>query len=190
MQVVASDDDFGKNAMLSYSINPATQNFAIDSNTGIISAKSVLDRENIDSYTFRVLAKDNGFPPLTGTATVILNIADLNDNPPIFSANSYEFYAMKSVRIGTIIGHVTAYDSDANDNGKFSLSLSFPKNITPVPFDITSSGIITADRTLERETQSEYRFNIMAIDHGQPQRQSLASVTVHVIDNNIQTLIG
>lgn len=190
IRVLASDSDAGSNARLSYFIYPETQNFAIDSNTGIVTAKSVFDREVINLFSFRVFAKDNGLTPLTGSATVIVNINDINDNPPVFSKNSYEFQLMKSVPIGKVIGHVTAYDADTGDNANVSLSLSVSKNISTVPFEISSDGIIRTVKTLERETESKYSFRVMAIDHGQPRMQSFASVTVHVLDGVGQTLIG
>ena len=50
-----------------------------------------LDREKLDRYTIKVVAEDNGSPKkLSSTATVLLNVDDVNDNPPVFDRPTYE----------------------------------------------------------------------------------------------------
>ncbi|XP_053561742.1 cadherin-like protein 26 [Bombina bombina] len=59
---------------------------SIDENTGVITSKAVLDRESEfvlnSKYIVKVLAIDDGVPPMTGTATLIINLKDENDNVP------------------------------------------------------------------------------------------------------------
>ena len=42
----------------------------------------------------QVLAVDHGVPPLTSTATVVVNVIDYNDNPPMFSQLTYRAKGM------------------------------------------------------------------------------------------------
>lgn len=62
-QVQATDCDSDYNAMLSYSITEGSGNglFVINSETGVISANQVLDRESVASYEMVVSATDTGW---------------------------------------------------------------------------------------------------------------------------------
>lgn len=40
-------------------------------------------------YTVLVVASDNGVPPLSSSATINIDISDVNDNPPLFSQANY-----------------------------------------------------------------------------------------------------
>ena len=60
-----------------------TKYFTIDKKDGTIRTLFDLDREQIDSHSFTVVAVDSSeFYPLTGSATVSINILDKNDNTP------------------------------------------------------------------------------------------------------------
>lgn len=65
--------------------------------SGEISVVSEIDRENLPpalapgTASVVLLAVDNGTPqPNTGTATVNINITDVNDNKPQFAENYFE----------------------------------------------------------------------------------------------------
>uniref|UniRef100_A0A8C9KYG8 Cadherin-1 n=1 Tax=Phocoena sinus TaxID=42100 RepID=A0A8C9KYG8_PHOSS len=60
----------------------------INPDTGAISTRAELDRENVDhvknsTYTALIIATDDGSPPATGTGTLLLFLDDVNDNGPI-----------------------------------------------------------------------------------------------------------
>ncbi|KAJ3603385.1 hypothetical protein NHX12_031127 [Muraenolepis orangiensis] len=52
---------------------------------GMVSVQKSLDYEDSDRYSFVVEAVDQGYPPLTGTATVHVDIQDVNDNYPVIT---------------------------------------------------------------------------------------------------------
>ena len=60
--------------------------FVIDPKTGEISTNGTLDLEMIESYSFPVFVSDTGVPVYTSSATVFINVLDVNDNPPQFAA--------------------------------------------------------------------------------------------------------
>ncbi|XP_029020837.1 protocadherin-12 isoform X2 [Betta splendens] len=58
------------------------QSFSIHPSSGVISIQRPLDYEESHTYSFVVEAIDHGHPPLSSTATVQVNIEDVNDNTP------------------------------------------------------------------------------------------------------------
>lgn len=93
VQVIAYDRDDGNNSVISYSlldtVNSHTQWFQIDEHTGLITTRMRVDCEVESVPQLKVLAKDNGIPSLSSTATVLVTIFDINDNEPIFDQSYY-----------------------------------------------------------------------------------------------------
>ena len=63
--------------------------------SGTISLNGSVDRELLDNtdgqITQIVMATDKGTPPLTGTAEVIIEVKDVNDNCPYFTEEGQHF---------------------------------------------------------------------------------------------------
>ena len=97
--VQATDADTGPNALLTYSIADAVaQNvFEIDSATGAVRTKVVLDREVRSFYQFTVSVHDSGSPSLTAESgvTVVVYVDDINDTPPAFSQQVCYLYRVQ-----------------------------------------------------------------------------------------------
>ncbi|XP_055588867.1 protein dachsous-like [Uranotaenia lowii] len=93
IQVTAIDKDEGNNSAIAYSLldTPDTHSqwFQIDSNSGLITTRAHIDCETDPVPQLVVVAKDNGFPPLSSTGTVLVTIHDVNDNEPIFDQSFY-----------------------------------------------------------------------------------------------------
>ena len=90
--IVASDRDSGNNARLTFTIKAGSGDlgkFQIDSSTGLVSAKTKLDREAQASYSFDVKVSDNGRPSLYVDVKVFVTVKDINDNSPIFGKAHY-----------------------------------------------------------------------------------------------------
>ena len=67
----------------------AAGSFTLDPDTGELTTKKSLDREETSFYEFVVLAVDMGSPQLSASATVAVYIHDLNDHPPVFVQELY-----------------------------------------------------------------------------------------------------
>uniref|UniRef100_A0A8C0E1R0 Cadherin-1 n=1 Tax=Balaenoptera musculus TaxID=9771 RepID=A0A8C0E1R0_BALMU len=68
----------------------------INPDTGAISTRAELDRENVEhvknsTYMALIIATDNGSPPATGTGTLLLFLDDVNDNGPIPEPRNMNF---------------------------------------------------------------------------------------------------
>lgn len=88
LKVEAHDVDLDLSGRVSYYIRNATQAdgnayFSVHPTSGVIRALHPFDYETSSSYSFIVEAVDQGHPPLSGTATVQIEIRDVNDNYPV-----------------------------------------------------------------------------------------------------------
>ena len=106
------------NRKFSYSLDRKSEGsheFTIDQ-SGRLYNLEPLDRELKDKYILRIFATDQGYPPLTGIATLNLELIDVNDNHPIF-ADSYSPVLMENTRQGGFVVRVKAKDLDDPTNG-------------------------------------------------------------------------
>ena len=203
VQVNASDGDSGDNARLTYSIlrqgglddaatgtgNAGTTGsgvrwFRIDPDTGVISTNGVLDYESMHKARLEVVAVDHGDPPRSSTAAVVVNIVDVNDEPPLFYLTSYSFSLNENSPANSELGAVLATDKDSEpfNDIMYILSTGDPDS---EPFEVDSqTGMITTKRVLDREYKPSYNLMIFAGNPGYPKMTSSVQVTVLITDIN------
>lgn len=87
--VYAEDLDDGPNGEFHFTLIGDQTAFTIDQYTGWITTLSILDKEAIRKCTLTIVVTDSGSPSLTSTSYLHINIIDYNDNPPMFSQESY-----------------------------------------------------------------------------------------------------
>uniref|UniRef100_A0A8C2U2H3 Protocadherin 11 X-linked n=1 Tax=Coturnix japonica TaxID=93934 RepID=A0A8C2U2H3_COTJA len=181
-KISATDADSGRNAEISYILgSDAPPIFNLDRRTGILTAVRKLDREKQDRYSFTVLAKDNGMPPLQTNATVTVSVLDQNDNSPAFTHSEYNFYVPENLPMYGTVGLITVTDADSGENAAVTLSiLNGRDNFIIDPL----TGVIRPNITFDREQQGSYTFQVKAVDGGRLQRSSTAKVTINVVDVN------
>lgn len=68
--------------------------FSIDSETGLITTKAILDRETQDKYTLVLVARDLGDVSQQSTKVFNVIVTDVDDNKPVFNRSivSVTFY--------------------------------------------------------------------------------------------------
>ncbi|KAM6933327.1 protocadherin Fat 4-like [Xenentodon cancila] len=156
--------------------------FSMDPLTGVISVRSTLDRELWPVYNLTVTATDNGFPPATGTANVIVIIGDINDNAPKLTSTEAQVKENQPER--TIVTRLNASDSDLPPNqGPFTYWLLNPS--AGNAFSLAPDGVLLTTQTFDREHISEYRILVAVRDAGIP--LALSSTTtflIRVVDEN------
>lgn len=118
-RLYAIDEDFGKNGEITYEIlNDDEENnngeFIIDSLTGALKTTVKLDREKKEKYKLRIMAKDNGNPPLNSTADLTIIIKDLNDNSPVFEHEIYNLTLSENTPRGKKLMQIVAKDADSD----------------------------------------------------------------------------
>lgn len=86
IQVKANDSDQGANAEIDYTFHQAPEVvrrlLRLDRNTGLITVQGPVDREDLSTLRFSVLAKDRGATPKSARAQVVVTVKDMNDNAP------------------------------------------------------------------------------------------------------------
>ncbi|CAH2299973.1 protocadherin-7, partial [Pelobates cultripes] len=180
--VLASDADSGKNAEIAYSLDPSMAGiFSIHPDTGDITVNIILDREQTDRYEFKVVAVDKGIPVLQGTATVVVQVADKNDNDPKFMQDVFNFYVKENLQPNSPVGMVTVMDADKGRNAEMSLFIEEDGDIFSIEND---TGTIYSTRSFDREYQSLYIFKVKAVDGGDPPKSATATVSLFVMDEN------
>ena len=126
----AKDADFGENARLTYKIERSSYNkFRIDADTGLVQVTQSLNYEEQSTYGIQVVAVDNGWPALTGSASVIITVEDRNNHPPRFVPVSQQGQAIETLPFNSVVHTLTAIDSDARVG---SLRYSLVEPITAV----------------------------------------------------------
>ncbi|XP_048727546.1 serine-rich adhesin for platelets-like [Ostrea edulis] len=80
-----------------------------------------VDTGNPTSLTCTVTVSDG---ELTDTAILNVNIDNINDNTPTFTASSYSFYAFSTADVGTIIASLPATDGDIDTFGDITYTIN------------------------------------------------------------------
>ncbi|KAM9456196.1 protocadherin beta-16-like [Clarias gariepinus] len=165
-----------------FKLNPSIKNYFL------LVTTSMLDRETEADYNITIIATDGGSPPLSTSMTIHLSVADINDNPPVFSQQSYTAYVMENNKPGTSISSVTARDPDWRQNGTVLYSL-VPSEMNAVPvtsfLSINSdTGVIHAVRSFDYEKFRNFTVQVVARDNGSPPLSSSATVSVFISDEN------
>ncbi|XP_035872273.1 protocadherin-11 X-linked [Phyllostomus discolor] len=181
-KVTATDADSGRNGEISYVLGAdAPPEFELDQRTGMLTAVTKLDREKQEKYHLTVLAKDNGVPPLTTNATVIVRVLDQNDNVPVFSHEEYNFYVPENLPRHGTVGLINVSDLDKGENSVVTLSIvGVNKEFTIDPH----TGVIRPNVSFDREKQESYTFYVRARDGGRVPQSATAKVTINVVDVN------
>ncbi|XP_006866317.1 PREDICTED: protocadherin gamma-A12 [Chrysochloris asiatica] len=149
---------------------------------------TVLDREQVPSYNITVTATDQGSPPLSTETHILLNVADINDNPPAFPQASYSAYIPENNPRGTSIFSVSAKDPDADENAQVTYSLA--ENIlqgAPLSLSVSinsDTGVLYALRSFDYEQFRELQLWVTARDSGTPSLSSNVSLNIFIMDQN------
>jgi protocadherin Fat 1/2/3 len=189
----ATDPDAGANGRVTYSLDTDTADFALDTTTGLLSVARPLDREAVEYYDLRVRAVD-GSPdaPMSSVAAVRVRVLDVNDVPPVFSADEHLVRAREDFPVGTVVGSVDATDPDLYQGGRVRFSLvaadggsnelvrdsSHHFAIDP------ASGAVRIISPLDYESQQLFNLTVKATDEGSPPLSSTCSFLIEVVDVN------
>ncbi|ODN00523.1 DE-cadherin [Orchesella cincta] len=165
------------------------ENFEIDPITGEITTTKKFDREVKDVYQVTVIARD-GYPsalrsdglPNERPITLKIEIADKNDNSPVFLKSIYEAEISEDADANNRVIEVKAIDKDtgnASQNDQFTIDFSFAYYpASEIKYSITqgnigdafsiinakSGGVIYVSKKLDYEEIKDYDLTVQASD--------------------------
>ncbi|XP_007937284.2 protocadherin gamma-A2-like [Orycteropus afer afer] len=184
------DRDSGANSFIECSL-PESLPFKLErsvDNYYRLVTTNPLDREQVSFYNITVTATDGGNPSLSTDAQVLLQVSDINDNPPAFLHTSYSAYIPENNLRGASIFSVMAYDPDSDNNAHVTYSLA-EKTIqgTPVSSFVSinsDTGVLYALHSFDFEQFRDLQLWVTARDSGDPSLSSNVSLSLLVLDQN------
>ncbi|XP_045903065.1 protocadherin Fat 4-like isoform X1 [Micropterus dolomieu] len=184
--VPATDKDSSFNKEIRYSLTGGEGRFSIDPVSGMVSVAGALDRETKAEYNLLVVAEDQGRPARSATATLLVQVSDINDNVPKFSEAEYQVEVLETETVGTSVLALSAVDPDEGANGRVTYSIfrQSPSS-DPAVFELdSSSGTLRLVQPLDYSEEKMYTLMVQASDAGTPSLVGNSSVVVKVKDVN------
>lgn len=175
------DKDGGDNGLVRCSIN--NNNFRLmsiyDGEYKLVTA-AAFDRETVTRFEVVIRCHDMGEPRLHVSKVIIVNVADVNDNCPVFTHAVYDATVEENLPRGSFVVRVSAHDPDSGTNGDvvYLLDSDADQRFHVDP----GSGVITVLATLDRETAETIEFHVLATNRGESGMLARAAVRVRVTD--------
>ena len=191
MVLQAVDLDSGVNAEIFYELKDnANGKFKIDPNSGLVTTLETLERESSENeFTIRVKATNRqagGNPPLSGTVTATIKVADGNDQSPAFDPLVYKANVPEDALPGYFVTKVSATDKDEGPNAELEYTITAGNDpyqfyIDPRTGRFLVSGLLDFDKG-----KKTYNLTVMVSDRGNPPRSAPrpALVYINVLDAN------
>uniref|UniRef100_A0A3B3HFF0 Cadherin-1 n=1 Tax=Oryzias latipes TaxID=8090 RepID=A0A3B3HFF0_ORYLA len=200
IQVKATDADEpgNDNSEIRYTILsqepnlPSDSMFAINSFNGAIMVEGVgLDREKYPEYTLEIQAADMKGEGLSGRTTVVLKVTDSNDNPPAFTASTYQGSVDENA-VGVLVVKMLVTDEDEPNtpawNAKFKIIRGDPDKLFSIETGKNKQeGIIKTAKGLDFEKIRKHTLMVIVendVPFAIPLVTSTATVVVTVKDVN------
>uniref|UniRef100_A0A3B4X9Z1 Cadherin domain-containing protein n=1 Tax=Seriola lalandi dorsalis TaxID=1841481 RepID=A0A3B4X9Z1_SERLL len=158
----AVDPDEGPNGRIRYSLKGGEGRFSVDPVSGVVSVAGALDRETKAEYNLQVVAEDQGRPARSSTATLLVQVSDINDNIPEFSKAEYQAEVSEIESVGMSLLTLSAVDPDEGPNGRvtFSIFQQSPSS-DPAVFGLDpASGTLQLVQPLDYSEVQEYRLMV------------------------------
>lgn len=158
-----------------------TDLFRIDENTGSIFTTRGLDYEKDSQHTLIIGTLENMSNEKGSTTTVIVNVEDRNDIPPVFTVIPHPITLEDDVAIGTTVTTLVATDSDGTSPGNKVRYEIIGRGKSMKYFQIDpDTGVLRVTNDLKKEIDTEYQVDVRAYDLGEPQLSSVITVDVYI----------
>ncbi|XP_042667251.1 protocadherin gamma-B5-like [Centrocercus urophasianus] len=170
---IAEDPDVGSNSLQGYELED-NEYFALEvkqseegSKFAELVLRRALDREREQSLRLVLTALDGGDPPRSGTAQLLINVTDANDNAPVFAQERYRVSLREDAPPGSVVLHVSASDGDEGTNARITYGFG------EMPFKVlqkfavnAENGTVTLREELDFEDTRGYTVLVEARDGG------------------------
>ncbi|XP_072361308.1 protocadherin-20-like [Scyliorhinus torazame] len=181
----ANDNDAGKNGIQNYYLENSQNVFHLkDGETPFIVVQQSLDREAKDLYEMKIVAVDGGLPPLSGTATLLINIQDVDDNCPVFNISEFDVQIPENMSSNGVVAQLHAVDADLGPNAEITYSYgNRVQDESKKLFTLDSAtGLITFSGNRSPETSPEHKLTIIANSLGC--KPTMVQITVSIVHSS------
>ncbi|KAG6923967.1 protocadherin alpha 2 [Chelydra serpentina] len=189
--VSVSDRDSGDNGKVTCSIPPNLpfQLVSTFKNYHSLVLAEAVDRERVSEYKILVTARDEGAPSLSASSSILVPIADVNDNAPAFPQPVYTVFVKENNPPGAHLFSVSASDPDLRENALVSYSVVERSVGEQQPLSSyisvhSESGHIYALQPFDYEELQVLQFQVSARDAGFPRWPELVPLSAgagHVV---------
>ena len=126
----------------------ADGHFVISSSSGRILVAQLLDFEQTSTYRLKIEAADSSLTtPKSSTASVDIQLTNVNDNCPRFAGAPYFAQLPSSAAANYTVAALECSDADSGELGRVSFSLVGSANVL-LDFQINSEGVVTLRRNV------------------------------------------
>ncbi|GAB1604113.1 protocadherin beta-15-like [Argonauta hians] len=193
VKLIANDLDIGDNGVVSYYFSPMNSNnmkskFHLDQHTGELFLTKQSHVEEKNYFELYIEARDGGNPPLSSIATLVVNVINQHNNPPVIDINFVSAInentatISEDIKVGSFISYVMVTDNDIGHNGQVKC------HIKDDTFKLQSMGSkeykIVLKKAVDRETQEHYHFTVSCEDKGLPALKTDKDLSIQVLDVN------
>ncbi|ELV09857.1 Protocadherin-23, partial [Tupaia chinensis] len=193
--LTVSAADVESSGNISYRILPPSQDFSIDPMSGaVFTVNPTLLLDKISTVQFLVEACDGGLPELRAVMLVEIEIQDVNDHAPEFTATSYDLSVSEDTPIGRTLLTLSTVDHDwtpENTHVEYSIVSGDPQSHFRVEGSVVHAeypheqvGYLVLLDKLDREVAASHKLVVLASDGGCPPLSSTAVVSIRVLDVN------
>uniref|UniRef100_A0A5F9DBG8 Protocadherin beta 16 n=1 Tax=Oryctolagus cuniculus TaxID=9986 RepID=A0A5F9DBG8_RABIT len=182
--VFATDLDSGDYGKISYTLVQPSEGISdtleVNPVTGAVRLRKQIDFERVQSYEVDIKATDGG--GLSGKCTLLLQVVDVNDNPPEVTMSALNSPIPENAP-ETVVAVFSVSDPDSGDNGRTisSIQEDLPFILKP---SVKNFYTLVTESPLDRETRAEYNITITVSDLGTPRLTTRHHVAVQVSDVN------
>jgi hypothetical protein len=194
--VVATDvDTSAPNNTLSYAISAGNTAgaFTIDAGSGQIAVANgaALDFDTQPVFSLTVNVSDGGTPALGDSATVTIQLADVNE-PPAFQGEPYAFTVAENSAAATVVGSVPALDPDATaPNNALTHAITTGNGAGVFAINAATGQITVANGSaLNFEATTSFTLGVAVTDGGTPPGSDTSTVTISLSDVNEAPTVG
>ncbi|XP_066505973.1 protocadherin-19 isoform X3 [Hoplias malabaricus] len=154
---------------------------------GLLITKQKIDRDAVCRQTPKCVVSLEVMSNSMEICVIKIEIIDVNDNAPRFPAPRIDLEISENAAPGTRYPLEGASDPDAGSNGVQTYTIT-PNDIFGLEIKTRGDGSkiaeLVVEKTLDRESQSHYTFEITAEDGGDPPKTGTVQLNVKVLDSN------
>ncbi|XP_073501312.1 protocadherin-23 [Phyllobates terribilis] len=185
--ISANDVDLQPNVTYSFTEdgNPGMK-FAIDKYSGVVTLIGVLDYEETSQYYLRIQASDSLH---LADAELFIVILDINDNPPLFTKDSYKASIPELSAPDAFILTVSATDRDSEMYGPVSYKIISP--LKGFSINAATGSVHTDVPVGIKDKTTVIPILIEAKDNGIPSLTSttILELQIHDVNNHVPSFL-